>query len=107
MSQNSERLHWTAEEVDNQLKSIMHNIYQMSVDAAEEYGLGYNLVPAPTSRASRRLPPPWWSRACSKIFQNKKEMQGFALHLVVCAPRPPGGSEIRPYRCSGNFRCTL
>ena len=22
----------------------MHNIYQMSVDAAEEYGLGYNLV---------------------------------------------------------------
>ena len=44
MSQNSERLHWTAEEVDNQLKSIMHNIYQMSVDAAEEYGLGYNLV---------------------------------------------------------------
>ena len=44
MSQNSERLHWTAEEVDNQLKSIMHNIYQMSVDAAAEYGLGYNLV---------------------------------------------------------------
>ena len=30
--------------MDNQLKSIMHNIYQMSVDAAEEYGLGYNLV---------------------------------------------------------------
>ena len=44
MSQNSERLHWTAEEVDQQLKHIMHNIYQMSVDAAAEYGLGYNLV---------------------------------------------------------------
>ena len=44
MSQNSERLHWTAEEVDRQLKNIMHNIYQMSVDAAEEFGLGYNLV---------------------------------------------------------------
>ena len=44
MSQNSERLHWTAEEVDNQLKSIMTNIHAASVEAAEEYGLGYNLV---------------------------------------------------------------
>ena len=44
MSQNSERLHWTAEEVDAQLKSIMKNIHDRSVEAAEEYGLGYNLV---------------------------------------------------------------
>ena len=44
MSQNSERLHWTAEEVDAQLKAIMKNIHDMSVEAAEEYGLGYNLV---------------------------------------------------------------
>ena len=44
MSQNSERLHWTADEVDAQLKSIMKNIHDMSVEAAEEYGLGYNLV---------------------------------------------------------------
>ena len=44
MSQNSERLHWTAAEVDAQLKSIMKNIHDMSVEAAEEYGLGYNLV---------------------------------------------------------------
>ena len=44
MSQNSERLVWTAEEVDNQLHKIMNTIYKMSVDAAEEYGLGYNLV---------------------------------------------------------------
>ena len=44
MSQNSERLHWTAEEVDAQLKNIMANIHAMSVEAAEEYGLGYNLV---------------------------------------------------------------
>ena len=44
MSQNSERLHWTAEEVDAQLKSIMTNIHAASVEAAEEYGLGYNLV---------------------------------------------------------------
>ena len=44
MSQNSERLVWSAEEVDAQLHKIMKNIYQMSVAAAEEYGLGYNLV---------------------------------------------------------------
>ena len=44
MSQNSERLVWTAEEVDQQLKGIMKNIHKVSVEAAEEYGLGYNLV---------------------------------------------------------------
>ena len=44
MSQNSERLVWTAEEVDAQLKGIMKNIHKVSVEAAEEYGLGYNLV---------------------------------------------------------------
>ena len=44
MSQNSERLFWNAEEVDAQLKKIMKTIYESSVDAAERYGLGYNLV---------------------------------------------------------------
>ncbi len=44
MSQNSERLSWSAEEVDAQLHNIMKNIYAASVQAAEECGLGYNLV---------------------------------------------------------------
>ena len=44
MSQNSERLVWTADEVDAQLKKMMKTIHDMSVEAAEEYGLGYNLV---------------------------------------------------------------
>ena len=44
MSQNSERLVWTAEEVDEKLQGIMKNIHAMSVATAEEYGLGYNLV---------------------------------------------------------------
>ena len=44
MAQNSERLIWTEEEVDKQLHRIMDNIYTMSVEAAEKYGLGYNLV---------------------------------------------------------------
>ena len=44
MSQNSERLVWTAEEVDEKLKGIMKVIHAMSKEAAEEYGLGYDLV---------------------------------------------------------------
>lgn len=44
MSQNSQRLSWTAEEVDSKLQNAMKNIYKNSVDAAERYGLGYNLV---------------------------------------------------------------
>ncbi len=44
MSQNAERLAWTAEEVDSRLHSIMTSIHDSSAAAAEEYGLGYNLV---------------------------------------------------------------
>ncbi|MDE6454903.1 MAG: NADP-specific glutamate dehydrogenase [Dysosmobacter sp.] len=44
MAQNSERLVWTEEEVDRQLHQIMDTIYSMSVEAAEKYGLGYDLV---------------------------------------------------------------
>jgi len=44
MSQNSERLVWTAEEVDAQLKKMMINIHNESMNAAKEYGLGYDLV---------------------------------------------------------------
>lgn len=44
MSQNSQRLSWTAEEVDAKLHQAMINIHKHSVEAAERYGLGYNLV---------------------------------------------------------------
>ena len=44
MAQNSERLVWTAEEVDAQLKKMMKNIHDVSAAAAERYGLGYDLV---------------------------------------------------------------
>lgn len=44
MSQNSMRLSWTFEEVDAKLHSIMKNIYQGSVSAAEQYGYPGNLV---------------------------------------------------------------
>ena len=44
MAQNSMRYSWSAEEVDEKLKGIMVNIHKVSVEAAEEYGLGYDLI---------------------------------------------------------------
>ena len=44
MSQNSQSLAWTAEKVDEMLKSSMKNIYDISVAAAARYGLGYDLI---------------------------------------------------------------
>ncbi|MBZ4663808.1 MAG: NADP-specific glutamate dehydrogenase [Caloramator sp.] len=44
MSQNSMRMSWTAEEVDQKLHQIMVNIYNNVVKASEDYGFGYNLV---------------------------------------------------------------
>ena len=44
MSQNSMRYTWTAEEVDKKLYDIMKNIHDESARAAEENGLGYDLV---------------------------------------------------------------
>ncbi len=44
MSQNSMRMAWTFEEVDQKLHDIMVNIYHTSAKAAEEYGMKGNLV---------------------------------------------------------------
>lgn len=44
MSQNSMRLSWTFEEVDNKLKDIMVNIYRQSAAAAKEYGEEGNIL---------------------------------------------------------------
>jgi glutamate dehydrogenase (NADP+) len=44
MTQNSMRLSWTREEVDNRLQGIMKAIHQQSFDAAKEYGFDGNYV---------------------------------------------------------------
>ena len=44
MSQNSQRLSWTFEEVDSKLHQIMINIYKACKDASERYGMAGNLV---------------------------------------------------------------
>ena len=44
MSQNSERLHWTFEQVDSQLKEIMVELYHHIDDAAKRWGKEGNYV---------------------------------------------------------------
>ncbi len=44
MSQNSMRINWPREEVDNRLKQIMKSIHTSCVDAASEYGQEGNYV---------------------------------------------------------------
>jgi glutamate dehydrogenase (NADP+) len=55
MSQNSMRYSWSAEEVDEKLKNIMVNIHNNSRDAAEEVGLGYNLVAGANLSAFKKV----------------------------------------------------
>ncbi len=44
MSQNSMRLNWPREEVDNRLKGIMENIHKMCQETADQYGAPGNYV---------------------------------------------------------------
>lgn len=44
MSQNSQRLSWSAEEVDEKLRGIMVNIFAKASDAAKRYGVEGNYV---------------------------------------------------------------
>ena len=44
MTQNSMRLAWTREEVDNRLQMIMKSIHQTALDASEQYGAPGNYV---------------------------------------------------------------
>ncbi len=44
MSQNSERLHWSFEEVDSKLENIMKGIFHACDDASKKYGMEGNFV---------------------------------------------------------------
>ncbi len=44
MVQNSLRYSWSRQEVDEKLRGIMSSIYDASAQAAEAYGLGYDLI---------------------------------------------------------------
>ena len=55
MSQNSERLSWTFEEVDAKLQDIMKSIYHASDEAAKEYGYEGNYVVGANIAAFKKL----------------------------------------------------
>jgi glutamate dehydrogenase (NADP+) len=44
MTQNSMRLNWSREEVDNRLKMIMHSIHKACLDAAKQFGTPGNYM---------------------------------------------------------------
>ena len=44
MSQNSERLSWTFEEVDEKLHGIMKSIFKACDEASKEYGMAGNYM---------------------------------------------------------------
>jgi glutamate dehydrogenase (NADP+) len=44
MTQNSMRMPWTREEVDNRLRMIMKSIHQTCVDVSERFGVPGNYV---------------------------------------------------------------
>ena len=64
MSQNAERLDWTAEEVDERLRLTMQTIHQMSVEAAAEYGLGYDLVAGANIAGFKKIATAMMEQGC-------------------------------------------
>ena len=55
MAQNSIRYSWSRKEVDERLRQIMSDIYDASAAAAEEYGLGYDLIAGNDIAAFKRI----------------------------------------------------
>ena len=64
MSQNSERLIWTAEMVDEHLKEMMKNIHDSSAEAAEEYGLGYDLCAGANIAGFKKVAEAMMAQGC-------------------------------------------
>ena len=62
MSQNSERLSWTFEEVDGKLKGIMETIYANISDAAKRYGVEGDYVAGANIAGFPPAASPWSAR---------------------------------------------
>ena len=65
MSQNSERLQWTFEEVDGRLKDIMKNISKVLARTLRSMQLQTTSSPVRTSRPSCASPMSCWPRDSS------------------------------------------
>ena len=55
MVQDSVRYSWSRKEVDDRLRSIMNNIYDLSAAAAAEYDLGYDLIAGSDIAAFKKI----------------------------------------------------
>ena len=55
MVQNSVRYSWSRKEVDDRLRSIMNNIYDLSAATATEYDLGYDLIAGSDIAAFKKI----------------------------------------------------
>lgn len=55
MAQNASMVHWTFEEVDNHLKTIMKNIYTRAAETAKEFGEPNNLLMGANISAFREV----------------------------------------------------
>ena len=66
MSQNSARLSWSFDKVDQNLKNIMVNIYTNMSAAAEEYGHKDNFVVGANIAGFLKVATRCWRRALSK-----------------------------------------
>ena len=49
------RYSWSRKEVDDRLRSIMNNIYDLSAAAATEYDLGYDLIAGSDIAAFKKI----------------------------------------------------
>jgi hypothetical protein len=90
LTQNSIRLSWLGEEVENRLKIIMKGIHDTCLDAAEAYGRPGNYFLGPISPVSSRSPMPCWTR-------------GLFNEAAVAAPEMHRPDTI----CRGNLRSVL
>ena len=82
MSQNSLRLSWTFEEVDERLHNIMVNIYKTAADAAERYGMKGNLVAGANIAGFEKIASAMMSQALSDTNADSRVNSREKLHKL-------------------------
>lgn len=80
MTQNSMRLSWTRQEVDDRLKLIMKTI-KVCMDTAATYGKPTTMSWAPISPVLSKWPTPCWIRAWSDV--GKENCLSCAVRLIL------------------------
>ena len=82
MSQNSLRLSWTFEEVDERLHNIMVNIYHSAAATAEKYGMKGNLVAGANIAGFEKIASAMMSQALSDTNADSRVNSREKLHKL-------------------------